>query len=1193
MKAKLFSIIASLIAGSTMVTAQTVDTVLATNLSGPYNAIIDGEENVYISDSGQDRILKFRQSSGQITILAGKTGVSGTNTGTGLLNRLNKPQGMVLARGGLVIADSANQLIRFVSFNGVVSNIAGAPLSPGASDGKGDASRFNYPSALAADGAGNIYVADSQNGLIRKIDSNDQVTTIATGLFNPAGIAVGDNGDIWISDTRKQVIQKLGADGVMRIIAGTRGSSGSEDSDHGLLAKFNHPRGLLWVNKTVGLLVADGGGHTIRRIYFSSELEDYVVETFAGTPDNSGFLDGNLTTARFNNPVALTRDPENGGFLVVDRANNALRRIQLTPNQPPLADPQIGIVLFPPPDFTSQLFPLQNGVFNNDVILAVLREEGSEAYFTKGPTPASPLEDFIPIPSNVTGTQTPTYHNGLFRNQVLPTLFPPEPDVMVKVISSQDGRRSSKVVTARYQFRTANPLILGDNAAAFNVTNVTDGSVMFYTIDGTDPSRTSTNDSTVGPIPAGQNFSFLLKDTDLTVKIQAFRDGFAPSDIVKKVFSTTNFVANRLTFGFENGEASSEFIGASGQRFYAPVTLSLVGGRSMYSLQFNMTVTNLSGPPVAGSSLGFISLLMKPITIAERTVFVPIEPSVFGGEKTFMEVIPRFDGTFFTNFYSQTTFSNLIFTNFSANLIGVGWIERRGQTNLYNTVAQNLVSFSQAHNRRYLGANGKVIVGGYSFRIPSSARENDTYKIQIERPSATLDGVDADLYIEAPTNKTVSGGSLNAVKYVKVGSRLYLVGDCLPFRWFNAGDFGDGRILNNDILQVFQTAIYGLNPPLPGSDFMGSLDSSDGEINPFLDSIDGNDLTINDVKYGDGALNIDDLYVTFRRSLDPTLKWYARYWSNGILNAVEVPNRYNTNDLSSQSFSFPQHDERIKSVPSDIKPFVTFSADDIVLTPGQTSVSVPIRANIAGNRKLRALLLSLSVVPLGNTPPITIPVTFAPNPDLNAPFRTDSFNPNHFGAVWLGENVLNKGLAGNAILGNLNVILPTGLPADAAYKIHFEHVSGSPNGLGLFPKAVHPGLITAANVSGSIWKDKIPDSWRLRYFGTLKNILGLQKADADGDGANNEEEFQAGTNPNDPMSAFKLIYGNNRNGTNSIRLRWPSVHGKSYIVEKSPVLIGGEWTVITSNLIGTGLIQEFSETNTDETVQFFRVRTEE
>src|SRR5208282_2150014 len=99
---------------------------------------------------------------------------------------------------------------------------------------------------------------------------------------------------------------------------------------------------------------------------------------------------------------------------------------------------------------------------------------------------------------------------------------------------------------------------------------------------------------------------------------------------------------------------------------------------------------------------------------------------------------------------------------------------------LYNTLSQDLIQFSQAHDDLFPQSGGKVILGGFNFLVPVSAGGGQTYQIQIGRPSATSDGIGtpgSSVFIYAPTNGSLGSGVINAIKNVTVGQIQYLVGN--------------------------------------------------------------------------------------------------------------------------------------------------------------------------------------------------------------------------------------------------------------------------------------------------------------------------------------------------------------------------------------------------------------------------------
>jgi sugar lactone lactonase YvrE len=1187
----------------------TVDFILTNRLAEPHSVAVDENNKFYITDSADHRVFKYDPDNGSLSSLAGVSGQFGAVNGPGFVSRFFSPKGIVMARGGLVVADSGNHMLRFLSLTGsvsIVTNFAGAPGVAGFVDGPVATARFNSPIGLATDPAGNIYVADSKNNAIRKIDPNNIVSTLATSFSEPAAVAVGSGGEIYVADTRNHSIKLIKSDGTVSLLAGKGATStGTNDSFFAEEALFSSPGGLLWLGGSTGLLVSDSGNHTLRRVFFDPivafffpERNGYSVETYAGIPRQPGFQDGSLTTAKFNSPAGLARDFDNG-LLIADLGNAALRRIQTTPRLPKVSSPRIGFVTFIIDEKTgaliSQLSPFTEAVFNNDIIIAILAENRTETFYTSGATPGLFEPDTIPIPNSINSQPAPPYADGLPPSEVKPSILEPRPDVTVKALSSAEGRRPSDVVQARIQFKVSTPTIQGDNPASFLLRNETVGADTWYTLDGSAPTNQAPSIQAVE-----DNISLRITNA-VTFRARAFKRNYKPSEISTKTFFPADFQANRITFGFDRGEGSSQFFGSAGQTFIAPVTLSLLPNQRMYSLQFTMTVTNRdNAPALTPGAFDFQSMLLEPLSQPIRGFFVDrqIKPQIF--ERYDIEIITNNvpQGILITTNY-MPQFRDLVFTNLSQNLLGVGWFELVGQTNLYNTTAQDLISISHAHDKRFLSSNGKVVLGGYSFQVPPLAASGSTYRIELGRPSSS-DAFSRDVFIDTPTNGSIAAGAINAIKDIRVvpggigeGQLRYVVGDVNPFRWFNAGDFGDTNILNNDITQVFQAATYLFNVPPPGTDFFDAMDSCCG--GSFVTNVfDGSVTDIDQITLGDGVLNVTDIFVTFRRSLDPSLKWFARYWANGQRAAAEVPNKFRgLNGIpggSSQSLAnLPA--ETLLPMASAQKPAVTFRAGDFAIASGQT-IDVPIRADVAGNYPVRVLLLNLSVEPLEGSPPLTEPLQFTAVPQIGNPILTTSTGPGNYAAAWLDHQV--PGFRGAATVGNVRITIPSHASANAAYRIHFDHASASPNGFSVLPLQVEDGLLLVRERSASSFGDGIPDTWRLRYFGSAANQLTQAAADADGDGISNWAEFKAGTNPADVSSQLRLAAASPSTGAGGtpkgLKLRWPSAANRVYSLEAAASISGAEWTAIAATLNGTGDEMEFTVENPPANAQFYRVR---
>jgi sugar lactone lactonase YvrE len=294
----------ALLAGQIGASGATLDgTAGLARFDTPIGIATDGAGNLYVADYGGSVIRKVT-AAGVVTTLAGAPRANGIVDGTGPAARFSSPRGVAATPGGTVyVADTFNNTIRQITPAGVVTTLAGSAIAPpGALNGTGSTARFNGPEGVAVDAAGNVYVADSGNHLIRKITPGGVVTTPAgfpgvpgsadglagTARFNtPLGIAVDGNGDLFVADGLNSTIRAVTPAGVVTTLAGTAGSAGSVDGV-GSAARFGNRLQGLSIDAAGNLYVADRSNSTVRKVTTAG-----TVTTVLGTAGQPGVVLGN------------------------------------------------------------------------------------------------------------------------------------------------------------------------------------------------------------------------------------------------------------------------------------------------------------------------------------------------------------------------------------------------------------------------------------------------------------------------------------------------------------------------------------------------------------------------------------------------------------------------------------------------------------------------------------------------------------------------------------------------------------------------------------------------------------------------------------------------------------------------------------------------------------------------------------
>jgi sugar lactone lactonase YvrE len=324
----------------------------AARFTNPSAVAIDASGNLFVVDFGNERVRKITPA-GIVTTLAGST--TGFQEGAGTAARFSSPSGVAVdASGNVYVVDFGNQRVRKIASDGVVTTLAGSGTS-GYQEGGGSTAQFSfersgvrdvsrsllapirldvrylfYPTGVAADAGGNVFVADFGNHRIRKITPAGVVSTFAgsgTEGFRdgrgaeaqftaPSGIAVDAAGTLYVADQGNNRIRKIAPNGVVTTLAGS-GVKGLRDGT-GTEARFNAPMGLA-VDASGNVFVADANNNRIREITPAG-----VVTSLAGS--SVGNRDGSNAGARFELPTGVAVDAS-GNVYVADADNNRIRKI--------------------------------------------------------------------------------------------------------------------------------------------------------------------------------------------------------------------------------------------------------------------------------------------------------------------------------------------------------------------------------------------------------------------------------------------------------------------------------------------------------------------------------------------------------------------------------------------------------------------------------------------------------------------------------------------------------------------------------------------------------------------------------------------------------------------------------------------------------------------------------------------------
>jgi hypothetical protein len=311
----------------------------AANLNMPHGVAAGADGSIFIADTGNDRIRKV-DAAGTITTVAGNgiQGASGDG-GAATAAHLYFPAGIAQdAAGNLYIADQGNSRVRKVTADGVITTVAGNGIA--GFSGDGGAATFaglRSPSRVALDAAGRLYIADTGNHRIRRVEASGVIITVAgngvagfggdggsaqaTSLNGPYGIGLDAAGNLYIADTGNNRIRKVDLGGVISTVAGTGTAGFGGDGTLAKSSMLSAPYGLA-VGSGGILYIADQGNQRIRKVG-----ADGLISTVAGNGiAGFGGDGGAATSARLSDPYTVALDAA-GNLYIADTSNNRIRKV--------------------------------------------------------------------------------------------------------------------------------------------------------------------------------------------------------------------------------------------------------------------------------------------------------------------------------------------------------------------------------------------------------------------------------------------------------------------------------------------------------------------------------------------------------------------------------------------------------------------------------------------------------------------------------------------------------------------------------------------------------------------------------------------------------------------------------------------------------------------------------------------------
>ncbi|MGP8198823.1 MAG: hypothetical protein ACLQU4_04900 [Limisphaerales bacterium] len=457
-----------------------------------------------------------------------------------------------------------------------------------------------------------------------------------------------------------------------------------------------------------------------------------------------------------------------------------------------------------------------------------------------------------------------------------------------------------------------------------------------------------------------------------------------------------------------------------------------------------------------------------------------------------------------------------------------------------------------------LDMQGSGVVGLLTFQIPSTASVSNQYSLNILYPSGSVSNI------------------IPMTNILTVADIPYLVGDSWPPNGYNAGEFGDGVLDDDDVVDAIYASMGVRVPPLSSDAYNAMC---------VLPQLPGSGVINNGVP----PINNADWNEILLRSEGLDTPNWIRFWTNegngGVLFGESIAS---PGGLPGDPFVAAIAAVQESGPPPGLvwRCQASVGAGTVAnLVPGNTC-SLPVYVNVLPGYSLPSLQFRAIVSPNGNAPPVSQVQFTAATGIPSPPFSSLGLSSNDILSAW-GAGAFSSPLQYSNYLGTISFKIPTNAQTGQSYAVRFSYVDGS-NGTNDYAMESFPGnawVLSPALQPASITSDE----WKLHFFGSRTSSLAGDDVDADGDGAPNWQEYLAGTDPTNPHSVLQFgSAGTSTNGVSGVALSWLTAPGKNYILESIPALGGTNWTAINTNT-GDGYIYQLIQTNYQGSAKFYRI----